>query len=274
MSKTVAIVVFAGVQSLDVTGPMDVFSEANRFLAPQDHYRLEVIGVERGMMPCSNGLSLNAHRHFSEALDAYDLLLVAGGPQLPFMDFGAAFDAWLRDACARAQRFGSICNGAFMLARAGLLEGRTVTTHWGDAAALAAVVSIDPGRSRSTVRPGRRALHLGRGHGGDRSVVVPAGPGSRAGSGAERGQAAGGVHPAFGRAIAVQPVPHAPRRTDVGGGDGAALRAGQPDRRPDHCRPGQCGQHERAQLSPGCLPRKRKSPRRNLSSGRGWMRRG
>ncbi|MBV7511725.1 GlxA family transcriptional regulator [Pseudomonas sp. PDM25] len=137
MSKTVAIVVFAGVQSLDVTGPMDVFCEANRFLEPHDHYRLEVIGVERGMMACSNGLSLNAHRHFSEALEAYDLLLVAGGPQLPFMDFGAAFDAWLRDACAQAQRFGSICNGAFMLARAGLLEGRTVTTHWGDAAALA-----------------------------------------------------------------------------------------------------------------------------------------
>ena len=139
MSKTVAIVVFAGVQSLDVTGPMDVFSEANRFLPPQDHYRLDVIGVERGMMPCSNGLSLNAHRHFSEALEAYDLLLVAGGPQLPFMNFSPTFDAWLRDACTRAKRFGSICNGAFMLARAGLLERRTVTTHWGDAAALAAL---------------------------------------------------------------------------------------------------------------------------------------
>ena len=139
MSKTVAIVVFSGVQSLDVTGPMDVFSEANRFLPQEDHYRLDVIGVERGMMPCSNGLSLNAHRHFSEALEAYDLLLVAGGPQLPFMNFSPTFDAWLRDACARAKRFGSICNGAFMLARAGLLEGRTVTTHWGDAAALAAL---------------------------------------------------------------------------------------------------------------------------------------
>ena len=137
MSKTVAIVVFAGVQSLDVTGPMDVFCEANRFLEPHDHYRLEVIGVEHGMMACSNGLSLNAHRHFSEALEAYDLLLVAGGPQLPFLDFGPAFDGWLRDACARAIRFGSICNGAFMLARAGLLEGRTVTTHSDDAAALA-----------------------------------------------------------------------------------------------------------------------------------------
>ncbi|MBJ7373677.1 MULTISPECIES: GlxA family transcriptional regulator [Pseudomonas] len=137
MNKSVAIVVFPGVQSLDVSGPMDVFAEANRFLAPQDHYRLQVIGVEHGPMACSNGMSLNAHRHFSEAKDSPDLLLVAGGPQLPFMDFGPTFDAWLREACGRARRFGSICNGAFMLARAGLLEGRTVTTHWNDAEALA-----------------------------------------------------------------------------------------------------------------------------------------
>ena len=137
--KTVAIVVFPGVQSLDVSGPMDVFAEANRFLAPEDHYRLEVIGVERGPMACSNGLNLCAHRHFSEAQDAYDLLLVAGGPQLPFMDFGAAFDAWLRDASALAQRFGSICNGAFLLGHAGLLAGKMVTTHWNDSAALAAM---------------------------------------------------------------------------------------------------------------------------------------
>lgn len=137
MQKIVAVVVFPGVQALDVSGPMDVFSEANRFLAAEDHYRLEVIGVEQGAMSCSNGLSLNAHRHFSAVSQAYDLLLVAGGPQLPFMHFGAVFDAWLRDACTRARRFGSICNGAFMLARAGLLEGRTVTTHWDDAATLA-----------------------------------------------------------------------------------------------------------------------------------------
>lgn len=136
MQKVVAVVVFPGVQALDVTGPMDVFSEANRFLVAEDHYRLEVIGVEKGAMSCSNGLSLNPHRHFSAASQAYDLLLVAGGPRLPLMHFGAVFDAWLREACGRARRFGSICNGAFMLARAGLLEGRTVTTHWGDAAAL------------------------------------------------------------------------------------------------------------------------------------------
>ena len=139
MSRTLAVVVFPGVQSLDVTGPMDVFAEANSFLPPDAQYRLEVIGVERGWLACSNGLAIQAHRHFSEAVERYDLLLCAGGPSLPGLDFGDDFHAWLRGASARAGRFGSICNGAFMLARAGLLDGRTVTTHWSDALALAAL---------------------------------------------------------------------------------------------------------------------------------------
>ena len=104
MSKTVGILIFPGVQSLDVTGPMDVFCEANRFLSPEDRYQLDVIGLDHGNMACSNGLSLQAHRHYREALQAYDLLLVAGGPQLPFEEFGAHFDDWLRGAAARALR--------------------------------------------------------------------------------------------------------------------------------------------------------------------------
>ena len=139
MSRTLAVVVFPGVQSLDVTGPMDVFAEANSFLPPDAQYRLEVIGVERGWLACSNGLAIQAHRHFSEAVERCDLLLCAGGPSLPGLDFGDDFHAWLRGASARAGRFGSICNGAFMLARAGLIDGRTVTTHWSDAPALAAL---------------------------------------------------------------------------------------------------------------------------------------
>ncbi|WP_397450360.1 GlxA family transcriptional regulator [Pseudomonas sp. NA-150] len=136
MTKSVALVVFPGVQSLDVTGPMDVFAEANRFLPPESHYQLDVIGVERGLLACSNGLSIQAHQHFCEASGSYDLLLCAGGPTLPQLDFGDEFHAWLIAATQRASRFGSICNGAFMLARAGLLDGRVVTTHWNDASAL------------------------------------------------------------------------------------------------------------------------------------------
>jgi transcriptional regulator GlxA family with amidase domain len=139
MANTVALLVFPGVQSLDVSGPLDVFAEANRFLLPEDHYRMEVIGVERGLMACSNGLLVQAHRHFSEAdevNDGVDLMLVAGGPALLHEGFGDELHAWLRQAAQRARRFGSICNGALLLARAGLLDNRIVTTHWNDVAVL------------------------------------------------------------------------------------------------------------------------------------------
>ncbi len=59
---TLAILVFPGVQALDVSGPLDVFSEANRFLTREHQYRLEVLGTERGMMHCSNGLPIAAHQ--------------------------------------------------------------------------------------------------------------------------------------------------------------------------------------------------------------------
>src|SRR5215469_10420257 len=136
---SVALLVFPGVQALDVFGPTDVFSEANRFLQPESHYRLELIATERGAIPCSSGLRISADRHFEEVDDAHDLLLVAGGPSLVEQPLHEAAHAWLRRASQRARRFGSICNGALTLARAGLLDRRIVTTHWNDAAALAAM---------------------------------------------------------------------------------------------------------------------------------------
>lgn len=136
--RTVAILIFPGVQALDVSGPLDVFSEANRFLPAEKHYRIEVLGTQEGIMQCSNGMPLAAHRHYADAGEAYDLLLMAGGPALPVASRDAALSAWLAGAAARARRYGSICNGAFLLAHAGLLEGKNVATHWNDAPALAA----------------------------------------------------------------------------------------------------------------------------------------
>ncbi|HWX04079.1 GlxA family transcriptional regulator [Collimonas sp.] len=137
--RTIAILVFPGVQSLDVSGPMDVFAEANRFLSPADHYRLLVIGTERGTIRCSNGLQITADKHYSEAEDSYDLVLVAGGPELARQAADGAVSAWLRQSAASSVRIASVCNGAFLLAHAGLLAGKSVTTHWNDGAALAAM---------------------------------------------------------------------------------------------------------------------------------------
>lgn len=146
---TVAILVFPGVQALDVSGPLDVFAEANRFLPREQHYQLEVLGTERGAIRCSNGLSIMAHRHYSEATEAFDLLLVAGGPELPRMPRDETLLDWLRSTATRSKKFGSICNGAFLLAHAGLLDDKQVTTHWNDAPGLAVMfprIKVDADR--------------------------------------------------------------------------------------------------------------------------------
>jgi transcriptional regulator GlxA family with amidase domain len=137
--RTVAVVAFSGVQSRDVCGPLDVFAEANRFLLADAHYRVEVVGLEHGPLRCSNGMTISADRHFSNTHDAYDLLLVAGGPGVVRREFTDEIYAWLKRASRQARCFGSICSGTFILARAGLLDQRMVTTHWSYADELAAL---------------------------------------------------------------------------------------------------------------------------------------
>jgi transcriptional regulator GlxA family with amidase domain len=137
--RTVALVAFSGVQSWDVCGPLDVFAEANRFLLADSHYQVEVVGLEHGPLRCSNGMTISVDRHFSDTHDAYDLLLVAGGPGLVCREFNDEIYAWLQRASRQARRFGSICSGAFILARAGLLDQRMVTSHGSYADELAAL---------------------------------------------------------------------------------------------------------------------------------------
>jgi len=134
--KEVALVVFQGVQSLDVFGPLDVFAEANRFLMPAEHYSLKIVGAEPGPVQCSNGATIVPHLYYPESTECFDLLLVAGGPCLPRRAKDPEFSKWLAAASERSKRFGSICNGAFLLGHAGLLKERRVTTHWNDASRL------------------------------------------------------------------------------------------------------------------------------------------
>jgi transcriptional regulator GlxA family with amidase domain len=135
---TVAIAIFPGVQALDVAGPVDVFSEANRFIAPEEHYEVKLIGAESAPLRASNGMTLVADATFSEARRPFDLALVAGGPALPDRAPDARVLEWLANVATQAGRYGSICTGAFALGHAGLLDARHVTTHWQHAAQLAA----------------------------------------------------------------------------------------------------------------------------------------
>ena len=136
--KTVALVMTPGVQSLDVSGPLDVFAEANNYLTASKRYELVTIGAVSGPLRASNGQWLGADVGLAQAGSGYDIVLAAGGPSLPHALEQAELSRWLQAVARTASCYGSICNGAFLLGRAGLLDGKRVTTHWRDAPALAA----------------------------------------------------------------------------------------------------------------------------------------
>src|ERR1700722_2735658 len=136
--QAVAIVVYEGVQALDVAGPMDVFSEANTFLSSADRYETALVAAHRNPLRASNGVRMVADLTFEEAAGGFDIVLVAGAPTPPEAEPEPYLVQWVRELPWRSRVYGSICTGAFVLGHAGLLDDRRVTTHWQDAQALAA----------------------------------------------------------------------------------------------------------------------------------------
>jgi len=161
------------VQLLDVAGPMDVFAEANRFVAPEEGYRLSMVGGEGRPIRASNGASLMPDLAFADAGEGWDLVLVPGGPALPDQAPAPAMLDWLHRAMPRAARYGSICTGAFVLGHAGLLDGRHATTHWQHAARLAQLfprARVEP--DRIYVRDGAMVTSAGVTAGIDLSLAL------------------------------------------------------------------------------------------------------
>lgn len=135
--RTVAILAVPGVQLLDVSGPLDVFAEAN-WQAAREAYRLLVVASATGPLASSSGARLMPDRVIGEAaVEEIDTLLVAGAPHAADTQPDMAVSDWLRRTAPTARRYGSVCSGAFLLAAAGLLDGHRVTTHWAVAERLA-----------------------------------------------------------------------------------------------------------------------------------------
>jgi transcriptional regulator GlxA family with amidase domain len=127
--KSVAMLLFPNTLMLDVAGPLDVFSVANRYINPSDHYQITTISAEAIPLPTSNGVALVAQKTFDDAPMIFDYLLTPGGPGA-YNDSNSKLVSWLAEAAPQAELYGSICTGAFLLGKAGLLDDYRVTTHW------------------------------------------------------------------------------------------------------------------------------------------------
>jgi transcriptional regulator GlxA family with amidase domain len=124
--RCIAFLIFPRFQLLDATGPIAAFDIAGR-LAPGS-YQLRVIAAAAGAVVSSAGVTLAA-RALPRAADI-DTLLVAGGEGTRAALGCPRTLRFIRSCALRARRVASVCSGSFLLAAAGLLDGRTATTHW------------------------------------------------------------------------------------------------------------------------------------------------
>lgn len=151
--KRIVFLAAPDTQIVDVAGPFQVFVRAAELFG-REHpsvpspYAVELASTNASRMIRTNcGLRLQAHRTYHSLRGSIDTLLVAGGSGLDKAAKDQRLIQWLRSKVAGARRFGSICTGAFLLAAAGLLDGKRATTHWkwaGELAERCKNTKIDP----------------------------------------------------------------------------------------------------------------------------------
>ena len=145
MTRTIGFVIFPGVQILDATGPIAAFEVGGR--VARQPYAIRLFAKAAGLVRSTSGVSLPAEPF--AAAEGLDTLVVAGGDGTNAAAKDPAILDFVRSQAGRVRRVASVCSGTFVLAAAGLLDGRRATTHWGRSAAFAKAypqVRLEPDR--------------------------------------------------------------------------------------------------------------------------------
>ena len=136
-SKTVGILLFHEVEVLDFAGPFEVFSIATEPGQTQKLFSVKTIAVHKEIISARNGLKVLPDYDFSDC-PALDLLIIPGGYGAEEIEIkNPVLLNWIRQRASETRIVASICTGAFLLAEAGLLDGKHATTHWMDIDRLA-----------------------------------------------------------------------------------------------------------------------------------------
>lgn len=152
-TRILAILIFDEVEVLDFCGPFEVFSVSNRFTDPPG-FKVVTIAQKAGPILTRGGLSLNPHHRLTDCPPP-DIWLVPGGQGTRTEMHNAPLIEWLKQAASKTELILSVCTGALLLAKAGLLDGLEATTHHG------AIDLLRQTAPRTTIHADRRFVDNG-----------------------------------------------------------------------------------------------------------------
>jgi transcriptional regulator GlxA family with amidase domain len=149
-SRRIVFTVYEGVSLLDLAGPLEAFRVADAFSPPRGRrvtYECIVVSSRGGRVMSADGVELNTRSVRSVAKKAIDTLVVPGGFLVDDVTRDRALVQWIAKTAPECRRICSVCVGSFLLAEAGILDGRRAATHWLHAPLLASrypAVTVEP----------------------------------------------------------------------------------------------------------------------------------